>query len=290
MKNLGLSLFGAVIALVLASMTLYTVEQREYALVFRLGQIVKVHKEPGLYAKLPFIERVRYFDNRIVTLDGEEAAKFITSENKYMLVDSFVKWRIVDPTKYYVSIKNGGEAAAEDRLSKVINAGLRSEFGVRTVRDVIAGERTVIMDRLRERANEEAGQIGVQVVDVRLKRVDYSEEISKSVFDRMNSERKRIANQLRSEGEAASEKIRADADRQREVILAEAYREAQDIKGDGDAIATATYAEAYGKSLEFYTFYRSTEAYKNSFKNKSDVMVLDPSSDFFRYFRAADGK
>lgn len=290
MKNLGLILFGAVIALVLASMTLYTVDQREYALVFRLGQIVKVHKEPGLYAKLPFVERVRYFDNRIVTLDGEDAAKFITSENKYMLVDSFVKWRITDPSKYYVSIKNGGEAAAEDRLSKVINAGLRSEFGVRTVRDVIAGERTAIMDSLREKANKEASQIGVQVVDVRLKRVDYSEEISKSVFDRMNSERKRIANQLRSEGAAASEKIRADADKQREVILAEAYREAQNTKGDGDAVATEIYAKAYGKSPEFYTFYRSTEAYKNSFKNKSDVMVLDPSSDFFRYFRAADGK
>lgn len=290
MKNLGLILFSAVIALVLASMSLYTVDQREYALVFRLGQIVKVKKEPGMYVKLPFVERVRYFDNRIVTLDGEDAAKFITSENKYMLVDSFVKWRITDPAKYYVSIKEGGEAAAEDRLAKVINAGLRAEFGVRTVRDVIAGERTAIMDNLREKANIEASQIGVQVVDVRLKRVDYSEEISKSVFDRMTSERKRIANQLRSEGAAASEKIRADADKQREVIIAEAFRDAQNTKGDGDAIATEVYAKAYGKSPEFYAFYRSTEAYKNSFKSKSDVMVLDPSSDFFRYLRAADGK
>ena len=290
MKNLGLILFSAVIALVLASMSLYTVDQREHALVFRLGQIVKVQKEPGIYVKLPFVERVRYFDNRIVTLDGEDAAKFITSENKYMLVDSFVKWRITDPAKYYVSIKEGGEAAAEDRLAKVINAGLRAEFGVRTVRDVIAGERTAIMDNLREKANIEASQIGVQVVDVRLKRVDYSEEISKSVFDRMTSERKRIANQLRSEGAAASEKIRADADKQREVIIAEAFRDAQNTKGDGDAIAIEVYAKAYGKSPEFYAFYRSTEAYKNSFKNKSDVMVLDPSSDFFRYLRAADGK
>ncbi|MFT7228436.1 MAG: membrane protease subunit HflC [Methylophilaceae bacterium] len=290
MKNLGLILFSAVIALVLASMSLYIVDQREHALVFRLGQIVKVKKEPGIYVKLPFVERVRYFDNRIVTLDGEDAAKFITSENKYMLVDSFVKWRITDPAKYYVSIKEGGEAAAEDRLAKVVNAGLRAEFGVRTVREVIAGERTDIMDNLREKANIEASQIGVQVVDVRLKRVDYSEEISKSVFDRMTSERKRIANQLRSEGAAASEKIRADADKQREVIIAEAFRDAQNTKGDGDAIAIEVYAKAYGKSPEFYAFYRSTEAYKNSFKNKSDVMVLDPSSDFFRYLRAADGK
>ena len=290
MKNLGLILFSAVIALVLANMSLYIVDQREHALVFRLGQIVKVKKEPGIYVKLPFVERVRYFDNRIVTLDGEDPAKFITSENKYMLVDSFVKWRITDPAKYYVSIKEGGEAAAEDRLAKVVNAGLRAEFGVRTVREVIAGERTDIMDNLREKANIEASQIGVQVVDVHLKRVDYSEEISKSVFDRMTSERKRIANQLRSEGAAASEKIRADADKQREVIIAEAFRDAQNTKGDGDAIAIEVYAKAYGKSPEFYAFYRSTEAYKNSFKNKSDVMVLDPSSDFFRYLRAADGK
>lgn len=290
MKNLGVMIVGGFVLVVLLSMAAFTVDQREYALVFRLGQIVKVKKEPGLYFKLPLVESVKYFDNRIVTLDGEDAAKFITSENKYMLVDSFVKWRITDPAKYYVSIKEGGEAAAEDRLAKVINAGLRTEFGVRTVHDVIAGERTTIMDNLRQKADKEASQIGIHIVDVRLKRVDYSEEISKSVFDRMTSERKRIANQLRSEGAAASEKIRADADKQREVIIAEAFRDAQNTKGEGDAIATEIYAKAYGKSAEFYAFYRSTEAYKNSFKNKSDVMVLDPSSDFFKYLRAADGK
>ncbi len=290
MKNLGAMIVGGFVLVVLLSMAAFTVDQREYALVFRLGQIVKVKKEPGLYFKLPLIESVKYFDNRIVTLDGQEAAKFITSENKYMLVDSFVKWRITDPAKYYVSIKEGGEAAAEDRLAKVINAGLRAEFGVRTVREVIAGERAAIMDNLRAKADKEASQIGIQIVDVRLKRVDYSEEISKSVFDRMTSERKRIANQLRSEGAAASEKIRADADKQREVIIAEAFRDAQNTKGEGDAIATEIYAKAYGKSAEFYAFYRSTEAYKNSFKNKSDVMVLDPSSEFFKYMRADGGK
>ena len=290
MKNIGVMIVGGFVLVVLLSMAAFTVDQREYALVFRLGQIVKVNKDPGLYFKLPLVESVKYFDNRIVTLDGEEAAKFITSENKYMLVDSFVKWRITDPAKYYVSIKEGGEAAAEDRLSKVINAGLRAEFGVRTVHDVIAGERTTIMDNLRQKADKEASQIGIQIVDVRLKRVDYSEEISKSVFDRMTSERKRIANQLRSEGAAASEKIRADADKQREVIIAEAFRDAQYTKGEGDAIATEIYAKSYGKSPEFYAFYRSTEAYKNSFKNKSDVMVLDPSSEFFKYMRADGGK
>ena len=290
MKNIKTFLIGLFVVLAVLTMSVYTVDQREYALVFRLGEIVAVKKEPGLYIKMPLLDDLKYFERRIVTLDWEAPAKFNTSENKYMMVDSFVKWRIIDPAKYYVSIKEGGEAAAEDRLSKVVNAGFRYEFGKRTVHDVIAGERAAIMDNLRKRADAEARQIGIQVVDVRLKRVDYSEEISKSVYDRMISERKRIANQLRSEGAAASEKIRADADKQREVIIAEAFRDAQKVKGDGDAKAAEIYAAAFGKNPEFYTFYRSQEAYKNSFKNKSDVMVLDPNSDFFKYMRSAGGK
>lgn len=290
MKNIGMVLVAGLLALVLFSMSTYRVDQREYALVFRLGEIIAVKKAPGLYLKAPFLDRVRYFDKRIITLDWDEPARFNTSENKYMMVDSYIKWRIIDPAKYYVSFKEGGEVAAEDRLSKVINAGLRTEFGIRTVHDVIAGERATIMHNLRTKADHEARQIGIEVVDVRLKRVDYSEEISKSVFDRMISERKRIANQLRSEGAAASEKIRADADRQREVIIAEAFRDAQKAKGEGDAIASDIYAKAYSKSPEFYAFYRSIEAYKNSFNSKSDVMVLDPSSDFFKYMRGVGGK
>jgi membrane protease subunit HflC len=290
MKNIATVLIGLFVVLVLASMSLYTVDQREYALVFRLGEIVAVKKEPGLYLKVPLVDDLKYFEKRIVTLDWEQPAEIVTSENKTMTVDSFVKWRIIDPVKYYVSVKEGGEAAAEDRLSQVVNAGLRDEFGKRTVRDVIAGERGTIMETMRIRADKEARQIGIQVVDVRLKRVDYSEDISKSVFDRMIAERKRIANQLRSEGSAASEKIRADADKQREVIIAEAFRDAQKVKGEGDAKAAEIYSNAYGKNPEFYAFYRSQEAYKNSFKNKSDVLVLDPSSDFFKYMRGAGGK
>ncbi len=290
MKNLGVTVFAILGLLLLTTLSLFTVDQREYALVFRLGEIVSVKKEPGLYFKMPFVDAVKFFDKRIVTLDWEEPAKFNTSENKYMMVDSFVKWRVIDPARYYVSFKEGGEAAAEDRLSKVVNAGLRAEFGKRTVHDVVAGERTRIMENIRKRADTEARQVGIQVVDVRLKRVDYSEDISKSVYDRMIAERKRIANQLRSEGSAASEKIRADADRQREVIIAEAYRDAQKVKGDGDAKASEIYAETYGKNPEFYAFYRSTEAYKNSFKSKSDVMVLDPNSDFFKYMRGPGKK
>ena len=286
MKNIGTLLIGLFAALIIGSMSAFTVDQREYALVFRLGEIVATKKDPGLYFKVPLLDNVKFFDKRIVTLDWEAPAKFNTIENKYMMVDSFVKWRIIDPATYYVSFREGGEAAAEDRLSKVVNAGLRTEFGKRTVHDVIAGERNAVMENLRRLADIEARKIGIQVVDVRLKRVDYSEEISKSVFDRMIAERKRIANQLRSEGSAASEKIRADADKQKEVIIAEAFREAEKIKGQGDATASEIYANAYGKSPEFYAFYRSQEAYKNSFKSKSDVMVLDPSSDFFKYMRS----
>jgi modulator of FtsH protease HflC len=290
MKNIATVLIGLFVLLVLASISLYTVDQREYALVFRLGEIVAVKKDPGLYLKVPLVDDLKYFEKRIVTLDWEQPAEIVTSENKTMTVDSFVKWRIIDPVKYYVSVKEGGEAAAEDRLSQVVNAGLRDEFGKRTVRDVIAGERGTIMETMRIRADKEARQIGIQVVDVRLKRVDYSEDISKSVFDRMIAERKRIANQLRSEGAAASEKIRADADKQREVIIAEAFRDAQKVKGEGDAKAAEIYSNAYSKNPEFYAFYRSQEAYKNSFKNKSDVLVLDPSSDFFKYMRGSGGK
>jgi membrane protease subunit HflC len=285
MKNITNIVVLFLVAMMFLLMSAYTVDQTEFVVVKRLGKIVEAKKMPGLYFKLPFVDELKRFDNRIVTLDWEEPAKFNTSENKYMLVDSFVKWRIVDPAKYYVSIKEGGKAAAENRLSNVVNAGLRLEFGKRTVHDVIAGERGVVMDNLRKSADLEARQMGIEVVDVRLKRVDYSEEISKSVFDRMIAERKRIANQLRAEGFAESERIRADADKQSEVIVAEAFKEAEKIKGEGDATASAIYNQAYGKNPEFYAFYRSTEAYKNSFKNKGDVMILDPNSDFFKYMR-----
>jgi modulator of FtsH protease HflC len=287
MKNIGLMIASILALLLILFLSVFTVDQTQYALVSRLGKINQVINSPGLYFKVPLLDDVKYLEKRIVTLDWEQPAEIITSENKTMMVDSYVKWRIVDPVKYYVSVKS--EAAAEDRLSQVVNAGLRDEFGKRTVHDVIAGERAAVMKNMQIRADKEARQIGIQVVDVRLKRVDYSEEISRSVYDRMIAERKRIANQLRSEGSAASEKIRADADRQREVILAEAYREAQKTKGEGDANASETYAQAYGKNPEFYSFYRSTEAYKNSFKSKSDVMVLDQNSDFFKYMRSAGG-
>lgn len=289
MKNLGTGLIAAFVALVILTMSAFTVDERQYAIVFRLGEIVSVKDKPGLYFKLPLIENVRYFDKRILTLNWDEPDRFITSEKKNVLVDSFVKWRIVDPAKYYVSVK-GDEAQAERRLSQTVNDGLRAEFGKRTIHDVVSGERTQIMDILRQRADKDSRQMGIQILDVRLRRVDLPKEVSESVYQRMEAERKSVANELRSQGAAAAEKIRADADRQREVIIAEAFREAQKIKGEGDAKAAETYALAFGKNPEFYAFYRSTEAYKNSFKSKSDIIVLDQSSDFFKYMRGAGTK
>ena len=286
MRNLGLVLLGLLLSLMLLSSTLFTVDQREYALVKRLGEVVAIKKEPGLYLKAPFVDSVVYFDKRIVTLDWEEPDRFITSEKKNVLVDSFVKWRIIDPQKYYVSVR-GDEVQAERRLSQMVNDGLRAEFGKRTIHEVVSGERSQIMEILRQRADRESRQIGIQVLDVRIKRVDLPQNVSNSVYDRMEAERKSVANELRSEGSAAAEKIRADADRQREVIVAEAYKEAQRVKGEGDAKAAEIYSAAYGKNPEFYAFYRSLEAYRNSFKSKSDVMVLEPNSDFLKYMKSS---
>lgn len=248
----------------------------------------EVISEPGLNVKLPLIQNVRYFDKRILTMDTPEPERFITSEKKNVLVDHFVKWRIVDPRLYYESVA-GDEARARTRLNQTVNAGLREEFGRRTVHDVVSGERDRIMEQMRERADRDARTIGVQIIDVRLKRVDLPTEVSDSVYRRMEAERKRVANELRSQGAAEAEKIRADADRQREVIIAEAYREAQQLKGAGDARATAIYAEAFGQSPEFYSFYRSLEAYRGSFAGKDDVMVVDPSSDFFKFMKDSRG-
>jgi membrane protease subunit HflC len=285
-KKYASILLGTLIALVLlASSSLYIVDQRQQAILFQLGEIVDVKTSPGLYVKIPLAQNVRYFESRILTLDTAEPERFITSEKKNVLVDLFVKWRIVDVKQYYVSVR-GDEMLAQTRLSQTVNSSLRDEFGNRTVHDVVSGERDKIMEIMRQKADTDARKIGVEVVDVRLKRVDLPQEVSESVFRRMEAERKRVANELRSTGSAESEKIRADADRQREVILAEAYRKAQETKGEGDAKASAIYAAAFQPNPEFYAFYRSLEAYKQSFKNKSDLMVVDPSSEFFKYLES----
>jgi len=284
--NLGTILIAVIVALVIAALSMFVVDQRQNALVFRLGEVIDVKKSPGLYFKVPLLDNVRYFDVRILTIDTPEAERFLTSEKKNVLVDLFVKWRITDVRQYYVSVR-GEESAAATRLQQTINDGLRAEFGNRTVHEVVSGERDQIMELMRKKANEDAKSIGAEVIDVRLKRVDLPQEVSEAVYRRMEAERKRVANELRSTGSAESEKIRADADRQREVILAEAYRDAQRIRGEGDARATAIYAKAYEPNAEFYSFYRSLEAYKQSFKNRSDVLVLEPNSEFFKYLRSS---
>lgn len=284
-RNFGPILIGFAALLLILSMSMFVVDQRQNSIVFRLGEVVAIQKEPGLYFKVPLLDNVRFFDVRILTIDTAEPERFLTSEKKNVLVDLFVKWRITDVRNYYTSV-GGDELNAQRRLLQTINDGLRAEFGNRTVHDVVSGERDKIMDLMRKKANEDASKIGVEVLDVRLKRVDLPQEVSGSVYGRMEAERKRVANELRSTGAAESEKIRADADKQKEVILAEAYREAQRIKGEGDAKASANYAKAYEINPEFYAFYRSLEAYRASFKNKNDVLVLEPNSEFFKYLKS----
>jgi len=284
-RHIGLILVAAIVALIILSLSMFTVDQRQSAIVLRFGEIISVTTKPGLYFKVPLADNVRFFDMRIQTFETSEPERFITSEKKNVLVDYFVKWRISDVKQHYISV-GGDELRAQTRLLQTINDSLRAEFGKRTIHDVVSGERDKIMDLMRDRANEDAKKIGVQVLDVRLKRVDLPQDVSESVYRRMDAERKKVANELRSTGAAESEKIRADADRQREVILAEAYSEAQKTKGEGDARASAIYAQAFQANPEFYSFYRSLEAYRQSFKNKSDVVVLDPNTEFFKYYRS----
>lgn len=279
-------LVGVAAVLILASLSMFVVDQRQTVIVLQLGEMVGVKTSPGLYFKIPLVQNVRYFDSRILTFDSVEPERFITAEKKNVMVDSFVKWRIENVKQYYISV-GGDEIRAKTRLMQTVNSIMREEFGKRTINEVVSGERERIMNTLRQKADLDARKIGVQVLDVRLKRVDFPTEISESVYRRMDAERKRVANELRATGNAESEKIRADADRQREVTLADAYRDAQKIKGDGDAKASAIYAAAFGRNAEFYAFYRSMDAYKQSFKNKSDVMVVDPSSAFFKYLKGS---
>jgi membrane protease subunit HflC len=274
------------VLLVTLAMCVFTVDQRQHAIVFQLGEVMEVISEPGLHWKWPLIQNVRFFDKRILTMDTPEPERFLTAEKKPVLVDSYVKWRINDVKQYYISV-GGDEMVAKTRLAQTVNSGLREAFGKRTVHDVVSGERDKIMAEVQRKADIDARTLGVQIVDVRLKRVDFTPEVSDSVYRRMETERKRVANELRSEGAAEAEKIKADADRQREIIVAEAYRDAQKTKGEGDAKASAIYAQAFGQNPEFYNFYRSLEAYRQSFKSKSDVLVVDPSSEFFKYLKSS---
>lgn len=283
-QNKLMAVLGIVLlSLITAKSAVYTVDEREKVIIVRFGQVLRYDDGPGIHFKTPFLDEARYFDSRILTLDSDPQP-FLTKEKKYVVVDSFVKWRIEDALKYYLTV-GGQEADARRRLEQVVNSGLRDEFGKREVKTVISADRNKIMQILTEYTDREARKFGIVVTDVRIQRVDLPEEVSQSVYQRMKAERSRIANELRAQGAEAAEKIRANAERQRQVLLAEAYGKAERVRGEGDARATALYGQAYGRAPEFYSLYRSLGAYKESFRSKEDILIVDPSSDFFRYMK-----
>lgn len=282
-NTVKLGIIGLLALLVLGAFSIYTVDERQKAILFRLGEIVRTDLEPGIHFKFPLIYNVGKFDARILTLD-EAPERFLTSEKKNVMVDSFVKWRIDDVGRFYQRT-GGDERTAAMRLSQILKDGLRSEFAKRTVQEVVSGDRAQIMDILTENANRQVSELGISVVDVRIQQIELPAEVSGSVYRRMEAERARVARDFRSRGAEAAERIRADADRQRTVILAEAYRDAEVIRGEGDARATDIYAKAYSRDPEFYAFYRSLRAYRDTFRDRSDVMLMQPDSEFFRYFK-----
>ena len=287
--KITMPLLALLVAVILvASQALYTVSQTQYAIKFQLGEIVDVNKDAGLYFKIPLVQNVRFFDRRNLMLENADVDRVVTSEKTPLEVDFVVLWRITDVRTYYVAVQ-GNEDLARARLSQTVRSNLAEEFNKSTMHEAISSGRERIMTETRLKADQDARNIGVQVVDVRLRRVALPSDVTGPVYARMESERRRVANELRSLGAAESEKIRADADRQRQVILADAYRQAQKIKGEGDGKASAIYAAAYGQNPEFFAFYRSLEAYKATFRSRNDVMVLEPSGEFFQYFNKSGG-
>ncbi|MDQ6679373.1 MAG: protease modulator HflC [Pseudomonadota bacterium] len=287
MNRIGLIIGGVLLALMLLSSTLFIVDQRQVAVVYALGEIKEVIQEPGLKFKLPPpFQNVVFLDRRIQTLDSAENRPIFTAEKKSLVIDWLVKWRVSDPRQF---IRNNGVDIRnlEARLSPVVHAAFNDEITKRTVGGVLSTERDKVVHDVRNRLIEDAKSFGIEILDVRIKRVDFVANITESIYSRMAAERKQVANQLRATGAAEGEKIRADADRQREVIIAEAYRDAQKVKGEGDAAASALFAEAFGRDPQFAVFYRSLEAYRASFRNKSDLIVVDPSTDFFKAMRGS---
>ena len=276
------------VAAFLAWTAVFTVDERQEAILFQFGEIIESDYEPGLHLKIPFINNVRKFDNRILTID-QKPERFLTQEKKDLIVDSYVKWRIIDVVQYFKTTQ-GDELTAGRLLYENINNGLRDEFGKRTIQEIISGDRTQIMSLMTQQASKRANTLGIEVIDVRVKKVDYPERVSNSVYQRMRAEREREARDFRSKGHEASERIQADADRQRSILLAEAYRDSEVVRGEGDARATEIYAEAFSQNREFYKFSRSLTAYTKNFSTASDVILLQPDSEYFRYFKDPSGK
>lgn len=280
MKNLILPLLIAVVVLLGSSM--FTVREDQYAVLFRLGEIQRYDFEPGLHFKVPLINNIIKFDRRLLSLDSKPE-RFLTSEKKDVLVDAVVKWRIADVKDYYTATR-GDELRAQQTLGQIVKDRMRDEFNKRTLQQVVADQRDEMMANLKTASSASAAALGIEVVDVRIKRIDLPEQVTGAVFDRMRSERAQVANALRSNGSQEGEQLRAEADRKVQVLLAEAERDAQRLRGEGDATAAEIYARAYGSDVEFYAFYRSLEAYRGSFKQQGNVLVLDPDSEFFEYF------
>jgi len=277
-----IAVVAALLLAILASSSAFIVRENELAVLFQFGAVQRTDYAPGLHFKLPLVQNVRKFDRRILTLDNEPE-RYLTSEKKDVFVDFFVKWRILDVSKFYTA-SSGDEQLAAQRLAPIVRQALGREINSRKLQEVISAERSNVMEELRESANKAVAELGIQIVDVRIKRIDLPEEVSDSVFRRMRAERTKVANELRSQGQEQSETIRADADRQRQVLLAEAQRDAQTWRGEGDAKAAAIYSRAYGDDAEFFAFWRSLQAYREAFRNKDGVIVLDPKSELFEYF------
>jgi len=283
----NLFLIIGVLVLFVARMSVFTVDEREFAVKFRFGEIVKADYTAGLHFKVPFVNTIEKYPDRILNYEESEE-RFLTGEKKNLIVDYFITWRIIDPGQYFRSVR-GDELFAEQRLSAIIREGIKAEFGRRTVQEVVSAERSEIMRAMLGQAGQRAPELGIQLVDVRIMRIELSDEVSGSVFSRMQQERARVAAQLRAEGSEESERIRSDADRQRTVILAEAYRDAEIIRGEGDARAAEIYANAYSQNPEFYTFYRSMQAYRTAIGRDQDVLVLSPDSEFFQFLQEQSG-
>tara|TARA_B110000259_G_scaffold15811_2_gene16578 strand:+ start:701 stop:1570 length:870 start_codon:yes stop_codon:yes gene_type:complete len=289
MTSRSLSLVLLLVLALVGSSSLYVIQETELGVKLRFGRLIETDIQPGLHYKIPFVDQVRKFDGRVLTLDADPAS-FFTIEKKRLIVDAFSKWRIIDVDVYYRAT-GGNQAVAQERLASRVNDGLRNQFGARTLHEVVSGERDQLMKHLADKLNLTLGQsLGVEVVDVRVKGIDLPPEVSEQVYRRMKAEREKEARILRSEGRESAEKIRADADRQKTILLANAYRIAEETRGQGDATATSTYAAAYTKNPEFYAFIRSLSAYRKSFANKGDVLLVDPKSDFFRYMNSQKGE
>ena len=280
--------FGVPVILLVAWLSVFTVDEREKAILLKFGEITGSDFTPGIHLKIPLINKVIKFDRRILTID-QKPERFLTLEKKDLIVDSYVKWRIKDTVQYFKTTK-GDENQAGRLLYQNINNGLRDEFGKRTVQEVIAGDRTEIMGLMTLQASEKAKTLGIEVIDVRIKKIDLPDRVSESVYRRMRAERERVAKEFRSRGAEAAERIRADADRQSQIVRAEAYRDSEIDRGEGDAKATEIYAEAFNQDKEFYKFYRSLNAYKSNFSSSNDVILLEPDSDYFRYFKDPSGQ